>query len=29
LTLKMFVGYFLLAYTAAVVVYQVTGLLVG
>lgn len=29
LTLKMFVGYFLLAYAAAVVVYQVTGLLVG
>ncbi len=29
LTLKMFVGYFLLAYTAAVAVYQVTGLIVG
>ncbi|RLQ20620.1 ferrous iron transporter B [Seongchinamella sediminis] len=29
LTLKMFVGYFLLAYTAAVTVYQVTGLITG
>ncbi len=29
LTLKMFVGYFLLAYAAAVLVYQLTGLLVG
>ncbi|MEP5567791.1 MAG: ferrous iron transporter B [Halioglobus sp.] len=29
LTLKMFVGYFALAYAAAILVYQVTGLLVG
>jgi len=29
LTLKMFFGYFLLAYAAAVAVYQVTGLIVG
>ena len=29
LTLKMFLGYFALAYLAAVLVYQVTGLLTG
>ena len=29
LTLKMFVGYFALAYTAALLVYQLTGLIVG
>jgi ferrous iron transport protein B len=29
LTLKMFAGYFLLAYIAAVMVYQVTGLIIG